>query len=117
MSTTDSFTILTFQGTPTTSGVEIVNINITTNNFSSSVGGLIIIDGNCGDNGAGSDSCDFTIVTNPFDQSLDFCLGEAITPFEFKLDSNCNSSSLSIDITGLPDGIDYITSSTDSLPS
>ena len=114
MSTTDSFTILTFQGTPTTSGVEIVNINITTNNFSSSVGGLIIIDGNCGDNGAGSDSCDFTIVTNPFDQSLDFCLGEAITPFEFKLDSNCNSSSLSIDITGLPDGIDYITSSTDS---
>ena len=100
------FTILTFQGTPTTAGVEIVNINITTNNFSSSVGGLLTIDGNCGDNGAGSgsDSCDFTIVTNPFDQSLDFCLGEAITPFEFKLDSNCNSSSLSIDITGLPGG-------------
>ena len=113
-STTDSFTILTFQGTPTTAGVEIVNINITTNNFSSSVGGLIIIDGNCGDNGAGSDSCDFTIVTNPFDQSLDFCLGEAITPFEFKLESNCNSSSLSININGLPEGIDYIISSTDS---
>ena len=116
ISSTDSFTIFTFQGTPTTAGVEIVNINITTNNFSSSVGGLINIDGNCGDNGAdsGSDSCDFTIVTNPFDQSLDFCQGQAITPFEFKLDSNCNSSSLSVDITGLPDGIDYIISSTDS---
>ena len=115
-SSTDSFTILTFQGTPTTTGVEIVNINITTNNFSSSLSGLIFIDGNCGDNGAGSgsDSCDFTVVTNPFDQSLDFCLGEAITPFEFILASNCNSSSLSIDISGLPDGIDYLTSSTDS---
>ena len=113
-SSTDSFTILTFQGTPTAAGVDIVNINITTDGFSSSVGGLIIIDGNCGDNGAGSGSCDFTLVTNPFDQSLDFCLGEAITPFEFKLESNCNSSSLSININGLPEGIDYIISSTDS---
>ena len=113
-SSTDSFTILTFQGTPTAAGVDIVNINITTDGFSSSVGGLIIIDGNCGDNGAGSGSCDFTVITNPFDQSLDFCLGEAITPFEFKLESNCNSSSLSININGLPEGIDYIISSTDS---
>ena len=116
MSTTDSFTILTFQGTPTTAGVDITNINITTNNFSSSVGGIIIIDGNCGDNGTGSgtDGCDFTLITNPFDQSLDFCLGQPITPFELKLESNCSSSSLSIDINGLPDGIDYVMSTTDS---
>ena len=58
--------------------------------------------------------CEFAIVNNPFDQSLDFCLGEAITPFEFRLESNCNSSSLSIDVYGLPEGIDYLTSSTDS---
>ena len=58
--------------------------------------------------------CDITIINNPFDQSLDFCLGEAITPFEFRLESNCNSSSLSIDINGLPEGIDYLTSTTDS---
>ena len=80
------------------------------------MGGLIIVDGNCGDNGtgSGSDNCDFTVVTNPFDQSLDFCLDEAITPFEFKLQSDCSSSSLSIDVTGLPNGIDYIISATDS---
>ncbi|MEN8812549.1 MAG: thrombospondin type 3 repeat-containing protein, partial [Candidatus Arcticimaribacter sp.] len=33
-------------------------------------------------------SCDFTVLTNPFDQSLEFCLGEAITPFEFIIESN-----------------------------
>ena len=113
-STTDSFTILTFQGTPTTAGFNSAYINISANNFSSSVGGLIFVDGNCGNNGSGSESCDFTVITNPFDQSLDFCLGEAITPFEFKLESNCNSSSLSIDVSGLPNGIDYVTSTTDS---
>ena len=58
--------------------------------------------------------CDITIINNPFDTELSFCQGQAITPLEFKLESNCNSSSLSIDISGLPDGIDYITSSTDS---
>ena len=58
--------------------------------------------------------CDITIINNPFDTELSFCQGQAITPFEFKLDSNCNSSSLSIDINGLPNGIDYIISSTDS---
>ena len=116
LSTTNSFTILTFQGTPTTAGVDITNINITTNNFSSSVGGLIFIDGNCGDNGTGSGTgnCDFNVITNPFDQSLDFCLGQPITPFELKLESNCNSSSFSIDVNGLPDGIDYILSTTNS---
>ena len=117
ISATDSFTILTFQGTPTTAGVDIVNVNITASNYSSSVGGIIIVDGNCGDNGtgSGSDNCDFTVLTNPFDQSLEFCLGEAITPFEFIAESNCSSSSLSIDVTGLPDGIDYIIKSTDAI--
>ena len=113
-SSTDSFTILTFQGTPTTAGTNFVNVNITSNNAYTSVSGIVFIDGNCNGTGSGTDSCDFTVITNPFDQSLDFCLGEAITPFEFRLESNCNSSSLSIDVYGLPEGIDYLTSSTDS---
>ena len=60
-------------------------------------------------------SCDFTIVANPFDQSLEFCPGKAIPPFEFIVESNCSSSSLSIDVTGLPNGIDYIIKSIDAI--
>ena len=57
--------------------------------------GIVFINGNVVmERRFGTDSCDFTVITNPFDQSLDFCQGEAITPFEFKLESNCNSSSL-----------------------
>ena len=118
ISTADNRTILSFQGTPTTAGVDIANINITdsVNNYTATIGGLIVIDGNCGDNGTGSGTgnCDFNVITNPFDQSLDFCLGQPITPFELKLESNCNSSSFSIDVNGLPDGIDYILSTTNS---
>ena len=118
ISNVDDRTIVSFQGTPTTAGVYIVDITITDTTFNAEINlpGIITIDGNCGDNGTGSgtDGCDFTLITNPFDQSLDFCLGQPITPFELKLESNCGSSSLSIDVNGLPDGIDYVLSTTDS---
>ena len=104
---------LSFQGVPTTADVAFVNITVSTDNFQSSTGGMITIDGNCNGAGTGNESCDFSIIKDPFTEVLSFCVNEAIEPFTLEISTNCTTTGVNIAVQGLPSGIDYTQNSTD----
>ncbi|MGB1450011.1 MAG: BspA family leucine-rich repeat surface protein, partial [Flavobacteriaceae bacterium] len=111
VSTIDDRTILTFQGTPTTAGLEIATINIadTANNFESSLGGVIFIDGSCGGpgTGTGNSNCDLNIDGSTFETNPTLCLGEAITDLSFDISTTCTNSALEVVVDGFPEGLEY----------
>ena len=60
-----------------------------------------------------SQTCDFSIVKDPFTEVLSFCVNEPIEPFIFEISTNCTTTGVNIAVQGLPSGIDYTQNSTD----